>query len=62
MKLLICLLVGHKKIRVTPTGELYARPGGILPMIDGFVAYRADPHGAYQACTRCRKVFDHVRT
>lgn len=61
MKWLWCLVVGHKKIRVTPTGDVYARPGGILPSIDGFMAFRPDVNGQYQACQRCRKVFDHVR-
>jgi hypothetical protein len=52
---LICLLRGH---RLTPVREvgIVARPGGILPSLDGLVAYEPHPDGTGRACTRCRRV------
>lgn len=55
MKRLICLLRGHDLIAVTSVG-LVARPGGMLPLLDGIVAYKPDPYGDDRACRRCRCV------
>lgn len=55
MKRLVCQLLGHNWTRVTEVG-LRARPGGMLPLLDGYVAYKHDPNGAHLACVRCRFV------
>jgi hypothetical protein len=55
VKRLWCRIVGHDLIPVREVG-LTARPGGMLPMLDGFVTYAPDPSGEDRACTRCREV------
>lgn len=55
MKRLICAIRGHATVRVSRVGVV-ARPGGILPTLDGAVAYKPDPAGDHTACTRCRQV------
>lgn len=57
---LICRVIGHRTIPVSPIG-IVPRPGGILPSVDGMIAYKPDPDGGYEACTRCRKVLDKER-
>lgn len=55
MKGLWCRIVGHEWTAVSEAG-LVARPGGMLPVLDGFVAYKPDPDGDHRACVRCRLV------
>jgi len=50
-----CRIVGHIDIPVREVG-LTARPGGMLPSLDGYVTYTPDPDGEHRACTRCRRV------
>jgi hypothetical protein len=52
---LICRFRGHEDIPVKEVG-LAARPGGILPSLDGYVAYTPDDSGPHNACLRCRRV------
>lgn len=33
-----------------------ARPGGMLPSLDGVIAYEPHPEGRHRACRRCRAV------
>lgn len=60
MRRLACLLTGHREIRVREVG-LAARPGGILPSIDGFIAYEPHPDGEHVACARCRRMLGGAR-
>lgn len=55
MKKLICRFRGHRDIPVKQVGVV-PRPGGIMPSIDGLVAYAPDPAGDALACIRCRRV------
>jgi hypothetical protein len=55
VKRLLCLLRGHAPIRVAPV-DLLARPGGMLPALDGYVVYKPDPDGPRRACQRCHLV------
>lgn len=55
MRRLRCLLTGHRPVPVRMVG-LAPRPGGMLPMLDGYVTYAPDPDGEYTACQRCRRV------
>lgn len=55
MRGLWCHVVGHDDIRVREAG-IAARPGGMLPMLDGYVAYAPDANGEHLACRRCRRV------
>lgn len=55
MKRIICWLRGHVPVRVREVG-VAARPGGILPAIDGYVVYEPAPDGDRYACARCRTV------
>lgn len=57
---LLCLLRGHDSIAVREVG-ITARPGGMLPMLDGYVTYEPDPNGDFRACRRCRRVLDGVQ-
>lgn len=53
---LLCLLFGHRWVAVTRTRDMVAKPGGMLPALDGYAVYRLDPDGTSKACTRCRAV------
>lgn len=55
MSRLICLLRGHNWTPVREIGAV-ARPGGLLPSLDGFIAYKPHPDGEHRACVRCRRV------
>lgn len=55
MKRIWCRIVGHDWTPVSRIG-LAARPGGILPSLDGMVAYKPDSNGRHLACRRCRFV------
>ena len=55
MKRLVCLVVGHDDIHVREVG-IAPRPGGMLPMLDGYVTYAPHPGGDHRACRRCRRV------
>ena len=57
MRRLVCWLRGHDDIAVREVG-LVARPGGMLPMLDGLVAYEPADDGRHRACKRCRRVED----
>jgi hypothetical protein len=52
---LVCKFRGHRDVRVKEAG-LVARPGGMLPMLDGAMSYVPDAFGLHVACTRCRRV------
>lgn len=55
MKRLICALRGHNDTPVREVG-VTPRPGGILPALDGYVAYAPHVDGEHRACLRCRRV------
>lgn len=55
MKRLMCAIRGHRPVRVREVGVV-ARPGGILPSLDGYVTYEPHPDGEVLACERCRSV------
>ena len=55
MKRIICRLRGHQDIWVREQGVV-ARPGGILPSLDGYMTYVPDVTGKHRACLRCRRV------
>lgn len=57
MRKLICALRGHDRVRVREVG-VRARPGGMLPSLDGYVTYAPDPAGDHEACRRCGRVLD----
>ena len=57
MTKILCLLRGHDDIPVREVGVV-ARPGGMLPSLDGFVTYEPHPDGDHLACQRCRRVMD----
>ena len=52
-----CRIVGHRTVAVRSVG-IVARPGGMLPSLDGAEAFRVDPEGDHLACVRCRHVLD----
>jgi hypothetical protein len=47
--------MGHKLVNVREVG-IAPRPGGMFPLLDGYVEYIEDKEGSIQACSRCRKV------
>ena len=55
MKRAFCRLIGHRDIPVIEAG-IVPRPGGMLPMLDGYMTYRPDDTGEFRACTRCGRV------
>jgi hypothetical protein len=57
MSRLWCAVVGHKTIRVREVG-IAPRPGGMLPILDGYMTYAPDENGTHRACVRCRRVLD----
>jgi hypothetical protein len=55
MKWLWCLVVGHQRIRVSPTDVMMLPRGRLLPL-DGVLSYKPDRNGRTDACARCGKV------
>lgn len=55
VKRLICRFRGHVPVQVRRLGVL-PTPAGMLPLLDGVVAYIVDPEGDHTACVRCRDV------
>lgn len=57
MKRMWCRIVGHELIPVRREGTA-PRPGGMLPMLDGYATFVSDEDGEFRACVRCRRVLD----